>query len=36
MTRLGFNITGTGINQNSSRFKAASKACRPLLPGGGP
>ena len=32
--QIGFNITG--IDQNSSRFKSAQKACQPLLPGGGP
>jgi hypothetical protein len=32
--QVGFNITG--IDQNSSRFKSAQKACQPLLPGGGP
>jgi hypothetical protein len=32
--QVGFSTTG--LDQNSARFKAASKACRPLLPGGGP
>jgi hypothetical protein len=31
---VGFSVTG--IDQNSARFKAASKACTYLLPGGGP
>jgi hypothetical protein len=26
----------SGIDQNSPQYKAADKACRPLLPGGGP
>jgi hypothetical protein len=34
--QIGFNISGTGIDQSSPRFKSASKACQPLLPGGGP
>jgi hypothetical protein len=34
--QIGFNLSGTGIDQNSSRFKAAQKACQALLPGGGP
>jgi len=34
--QIGFNTNGTGIDQNSPRFKAANKACEPLLPGGGP
>ena len=34
--QIGFNTTGTGIDQNSPRFKAANKTCQPLLPGGGP
>jgi hypothetical protein len=33
--QIGFNI-GTGIDQTSARFKAASKACVGFLPGGGP
>jgi hypothetical protein len=32
--QVGFNITG--IDQDSSRFKSAQKACQPLLPDGGP
>ncbi|HEY6275450.1 MAG TPA: hypothetical protein VIX86_03890 [Streptosporangiaceae bacterium] len=32
--QIGFNITG--IDQNAPGFKSAQKACRPLLPGGGP
>jgi hypothetical protein len=31
---VGFSTTG--IDSNSARFTAAQKACRPLLPGGGP
>ncbi len=34
--QIGFNTSGTGIDQNSARFKAAQKTCQPLLPGGGP
>lgn len=34
--QVGFNLDGTGIDQNSARFKAAQAACRPLMPGGGP
>jgi hypothetical protein len=34
--QIGFNLTGTGIDQNSPRFKAANKTCQPLMPGGGP
>ena len=34
--QIGFNLDGTGVDQNSSRFKAAQKTCQPLLPGGGP
>jgi hypothetical protein len=34
--QIGFNTSGTGIDQNSPRFKAAQKTCQPLLPGGGP
>jgi hypothetical protein len=33
-TNIGFNTTG--IDSNSARAKAADKACRPLLPDGGP
>ena len=33
--QISFNIDG-GIDQSSARFKAAQKACQPLLPGGGP
>jgi len=33
--QIGFNIDGS-IDQSSARFKAAQKACQPLLPGGGP
>ncbi len=33
---IGFSLTGTGIDQNSSRFKAAQSTCQALLPGGGP
>ena len=33
---IGFNITGTGIDQNSPKVKAANKICQPLMPGGGP
>ena len=32
--QVGFNTVG--LDQNSPRFKTASKACRALLPGGGP
>jgi hypothetical protein len=32
--QIGFNTAG--LDQNSARFKAASKACSYLLPGGGP
>ena len=34
--QIGFNFNGTGIDQNSSRFKAAQTVCRPLMPDGGP
>jgi hypothetical protein len=34
--QIGFNLNGTGIDQNSARFKAAQKTCQPLLPDGGP
>jgi len=34
--QIGFSLNGTGIDMNSSRFKAAQTACRPLMPGGGP
>jgi hypothetical protein len=34
--QIGFNLTDTGIDQNSPRFKAANKICQPLMPGGGP
>ena len=34
--QIGFNFTGTGIDQSSPRFKAAQRACQALLPGGGP
>ncbi len=34
--QIGFNTSGTGIDQNSPRFKAANKTCQPFLPGGGP
>jgi hypothetical protein len=34
--QIGFNTNGTGIDQNSPRYKAANKTCQPLLPGGGP
>jgi hypothetical protein len=34
--QIGFNLTDTGIDQNSPRFKAANKTCQPLMPGGGP
>lgn len=34
--QIGFNLTGTGIDMRSPRFKAASKTCQPLMPGGGP
>jgi hypothetical protein len=33
---IGFNTQGTGIDQNSPQFKAADKACQPLMPDGGP
>lgn len=34
--QIGFNLNGTGIDMNSSRFKAAQAACRALMPDGGP
>ncbi len=34
--QIGFNTNGTGIDQNSPRFKAANKTCQPLMPDGGP
>lgn len=34
--QIGFNLNGTGIDMNSSRFKAAQAACRGLMPDGGP
>jgi hypothetical protein len=34
--QIGFNLTDTGIDQNSPQFKAANETCRPLMPGGGP
>jgi hypothetical protein len=33
---IGFSLPPGGIDQSSPRFKAASKTCQPLLPGGGP
>ncbi len=32
---LSLNLTGTGIQPDSSQFQNAMKACRPLNPGGG-
>jgi hypothetical protein len=34
--QIGFNTSGLGIDQSSARYKAANKACQPLMPGGGP
>jgi hypothetical protein len=34
--QIGFNLDGTGVDQNSSRFTAAQKVCQPPMPGGGP
>jgi hypothetical protein len=34
--QIGFNLTGSGIDPNAPRVKAANKTCQPLMPGGGP
>ena len=34
--QIGINLEGTGIDQNSPRFKAAQKSCQPFMPVGGP